>query len=177
MISSSRVTFVSLSLCLAVGISGVAGAKKKQGGGSPKQPTASVIDGSWKAKGTVTIARHIADAKVGDTVSRNWTIRSKCANGKCTPTLSYRLPQGNTTRVPLSGGKSSWAGTLGNQTFQCTHGGTATGSLTFKLKVTSFTKHQKRTVASAMTATGTQVGEGCASVKQVVKFKVTRLGF
>jgi hypothetical protein len=201
--SKSRIAYSCVSLCLAVslcvasGTIGVAGATKRPGSGSTKKkpkptkkkpkphggskgkkPTASVIDGSWQASGTVAVAKHIEDAKVGEKVSRNWAIRTTCSSaGACTTALSYRVSGGHMTRIPLKGSKKSWSGTIDHQMFPCTNGGTAVGSLTMKLKVTAFTTHLKRSVASRMTATGTQVGTGCTSVKEVVKLNVSRLAY
>jgi hypothetical protein len=164
----SRVT-VAVACVSLLGAAGVAQGKPAK----PKKPSGTPIDGTWRANGTVTVARHISDAAVGQRFTRTWTIRSACS-GACKTTLSYRTSSGHQVNVPLRGKGKSWKGAVDKQVFSCTNGGTATGSLAFKLHVTGFTKRRKQRVATAMTATGTQEGTGCAVVKEVVKFALTR---
>jgi hypothetical protein len=166
MISRWKVAVVVVSLLATAGLANAKPSQPKKAGGTP-------IDGKWTAKGTVTVARHISDASVGQKFTRTWTIASVCGQA-CKTTLDYRTSSGHENKVPLTGKGKSWKGTLDQQVFSCTNGGTATGSLTFKLHVTSFGKKKKQRIATAMTGTGTQEGTGCATVKEVVKFNVTR---
>jgi hypothetical protein len=166
MISRWKVAVVVVSLLATAGLANAKPSKPKKSVGTP-------IDGTWTAKGTVTVARHISDASVGQKFTRTWTITSNCSHA-CKTTLAYRTSSGTEHKVPLTGKGKSWKGTLDKQVFPCTNGGTATGSLTFKLHVTSFGKKKKQKIATAMTATATQEGTGCAVVKEVAKFAVTR---
>ncbi len=155
-----------VALLGAAGLAEAKAPKTKKAAGAP-------IDGTWKANGTVTVAKHISDASVGQKFTRTWTIKSKCGGG-CKTTLDYHTSSGHQIVVPLSGKGASWKGTLDHQTFSCTNGGTAIGTLSFKLHVTKFTTKKKHRIASAISATGTQEGSGCADVKEVVKFSLKR---
>jgi hypothetical protein len=166
MVSRWRVTVVALSMLAVAGLAQAKPAKTKKPSGTP-------IDGIWTAKGTVTVAKHISDAKVGDKITRRWTIKSSCS-GACKTTLSYQTSSGHHISVPLQGKGANWHGRVDNVSSPCTNGGTATGPLTFKLHVTGFTKKKKQKVASGITSTATQSGTGCATVKEVVKFVLSR---
>ena len=166
MVSRFTVAVVCVSLLGAAGLAQGKAAK-------PKKPSGTPIDGTWHAKGTVTVAKHISDAAVGQKVTRTWTIKSACS-GACKTALSYRTSSGHQINVPLQGKGKSWKGAVDKQVFSCSNGGTATGSLAFKLHVTGFTKKKKRRVATAVTAIATQQGTGCAVVKEVVKFALNR---
>jgi hypothetical protein len=157
-----------LALGSALVLAGAATGEAGKKAGSP-------ISGTWKANGTVVVARHISDANVGDHFTVNWTITHSCSGG-CETVLHYGHGSHH-LNVPLQGHGKRWSGTLTHQVFPCTHGGTAIGSISFKLSITHFVKHHKQRVADAMTGTGKQVGKGCASIKEVVDFKATRLGF
>ena len=161
--------FTVAAVCVSLLAAGLAQGKPTK----PNKPSGTPIDGTWHAKGTVTLAQHISDAAVGQKVTRTWTIKSACS-GTCKTTLSYRTSTGHQINVPLQGKGNSWKGAIDKQVFSCTNGGTATGSLAFKLHVTGFTKKKKRRLATAMTATGTQQGTGCAAVTEVVKFALER---
>jgi hypothetical protein len=170
MIGRTRVAIVLVALC---SLAGVAAAKSSA-------PRKAPIDGTWQARGKVIVAKHIQDVKVGDTATRTWTIKSSCgakASSSCKATLRYHTSKGHQVTVPLKGKGGSWNGTLDNQTFDCTNGGTATGSLAFKLHVTDFVKHNGKRVAKAMSARGIQTGTGCAVVKEIVAFTVSREQF
>ena len=161
MISKVRVAVLCTSVLCAAGVAqGSAGARH----GPP-------VDGTWKANGTVKVARHIADISVGDRLSVRWRIKSSCS-GACKTTLNY----GKIT-IPLHGHGKSWKGAIHHVVFPCTHHGTAIGSLAFKLHVTRFVKHKKQRVADGLAGTGIQKGKGCANIKEVVDFKATRLAF
>lgn len=166
MISRWKVVILAVSLLGAAGLAQAKPAKTKKPIGTP-------IDGIWTAKGTVTVAKHISDAKAGDKVTRRWTIKSSCS-AACKTTLSFRNSSGHQISVPLQGKGANWRGRVDNVTSPCTNGGTATGPLTFKLHVTGFTKKQKQKLASGITSTATQSGTGCATVKEVVKFVLSR---
>jgi hypothetical protein len=138
------------------------------------------IDGAWRANGVVTVAKHVSNATVGQHLSEQWTFKSRCKTKPkmtCKPAVMTYSAGAHTYHVQLKGTLKSWSGRLDNQTFECTAGGVATGSLVFKLRVTDFVVHAKRKVASAMTATGVESGTGCTKVKEVVNFTVRRTGF
>ncbi|HEY2771774.1 MAG TPA: hypothetical protein VGI87_14460 [Solirubrobacteraceae bacterium] len=166
MINRWTVAVVTVSMLAVAGLAQAKPAKTKKASGTP-------IDGVWNAKGTVTVAKHIADEKVGDTITRRWTIKSSCA-GACKTTLGYQTSSGHHITVPLQGKGAGWHGRVDNVSSPCTNGGTATGPLTFKLHVTGFTKKKKQKIASGMSSTATQSGTGCANVKLVVKFVLSR---
>jgi hypothetical protein len=166
MISRWKVGIVAAALLVLGGVAEAKPAKPKKASGTP-------IDGVWNAKGTVTVSRHISNANVGDKFTRRWTIKSSCA-GTCKTTLSYATSAGHHFAVPLQGKGTNWRGELDNVSSPCTNGGTATGPLTFKLHVTGFTKKKKQKVAKGISSTATQSGTGCATVKLVVKFVLTR---
>jgi hypothetical protein len=166
MISRWKVGIVSVAVLV---LAGVAEAKPAK----PKKASGTAIDGVWNAKGTVTVARHISDTNVGDKFTRRWTIKSSCA-ASCKTTLSYTTSAGHRFNVPLKGKGTNWKGEVDNVSSPCTNGGVATGPLTFKLHVTGFAKKKKQKVAKGITSTATQSGTGCATVKLVVKFVLTR---
>lgn len=166
MISRWMAAIACVALVGAAGLAEAKTPKTKKAAGTP-------IDGTWNADGTVTVAKHISGASVGQTFTRTWTVKSKCS-GACKTTLSYHTSSGHQIVVPLAGKGANWKGTLEHQTFPCTDGGTATGSLSFKLHVAKFTTKKKHRIASAISATGTQEGSGCADVKEVVKFSLKR---
>jgi Tfp pilus assembly protein PilV len=166
MISRWKVVIVSVSVLALAGLAQAKPAKTKKATGTP-------IDGIWTAKGTVTVAKHISDAKVGDKTTRRWTIKSSCA-AACKTSLSYQTSSGHRITAPLQGKGANWHGRVDNVSSPCTNGGTATGPLTFKLHVTGFTKKKKHKVATGISAIGTQSGTGCATVKLVVKFVLAR---
>ena len=166
MISRLTVGVVCISL---LGATAVAEGKAAK----PAKPSGTPIDGVWRAKGTVIVARHISDASVGQKFTRTWTIKSTCS-AACKTTLSYGTSSGHQIRVPLEGKGKTWKGSIDNQVFPCTNGATATGSLSFKLHVTGLAKKKKQRVASGMTAIASQQGTGCAVVKEVVKFTLSR---
>jgi hypothetical protein len=166
MSSRWKVVTVAVAMLALAGLAEAKPAKTKKASGAP-------IDGVWTAKGTVTVAKHISDANVGDKFTRRWTIKSSCA-AACKTTLSYQTSAGHHFTVPLQGKGANWHGKLDNVSSPCTNGGMATGPLTFKLHVTGFTKKKKQKVASGITSTATQSGTGCATVKEVVKFVLTR---
>jgi hypothetical protein len=173
MIGRTRVAIVLVALG---SFAGVAAAKPKA---PAKAPAKAPIDGTWQAHGKVTVARHIQDVKVGDTTTRTWMIKTTCGAkaSSCKTALSYHTSKGHQITVPLKGKGGNWNGTLERQTFDCTNGGTATGSLAFKLHVTGFVKHHGKRVAKAMSARGIQTGTGCAVVKEIVAFTVSREQF
>jgi hypothetical protein len=160
---------VVLAACLGAGV-----AQARHHGHSG---AASPVDGRWNAAGVVVVARHISNVKKGDRFTKPWSIKTACTGGgRCHTELSYGIG-GSTVQIPLHGSGRSWSGELDHRVFACTNGGTATGSLAFKLRVSSFTRHGGRKVAQAMKATGVQSGTGCATIREVVDFKVTRTGF
>jgi hypothetical protein len=162
--------FIVVVVCVSLlGVTGLARGKTAK----PKNPSGTTIDGTWHAKGTVIVAKHISDASVGQKFTRKWTIKSACS-GACKTTLSYRTSSGHQINVPLQGKGKNWKGSVDKQVFPCTNGGIATGSLAFKLRVTGFSKKKRQRVATGMTATATQEGTGCAAVKEVVKFTLDR---
>jgi hypothetical protein len=166
MVSRCIVAVVCVSL---LGVAGQAQGKTAK----PKKPSGTTIDGTWHAKGTVIVAKHISDASVGQRFTRKWTIKSACS-AACKTTLSYRTSSGHQINVPLQGKGKNWKGSVDKQVFPCTNGGIATGSLAFKLRVTGFSTKKKQRLATGMTATATQEGTGCAAVKEVVKFTLDR---
>jgi hypothetical protein len=169
MISRSTVAVMCVVLLGAAGVADGKAAKAAK----PKKPSRISIDGTWHAQGTVTVAKHISDAAVGQKFTRTWTIKSTCSS-LCKTTLSYGTSKGHQISVPLHGKGKSWKGVVDKQVFSCTNGGTAIGSIAFKLRVTGVTTKKHRHVATAMTGTGTQQGTGCATVKLVATFAVHR---
>jgi hypothetical protein len=164
----SRLT-VAVVCVVMLGATGLAQAKPAK----PKKPSTISIAGTWHAQGTVTVANHISDATVGEKFTRTWTIKSACSS-VCKTTLSYRTSSGHQINVPLHGKGKGWKGAVDKQVFSCTNGGTAIGSISFTLHVTRVTTKKHRRLATAMTATGTQQGTGCAAVKEIATFALHR---
>jgi hypothetical protein len=165
---------VSVAMCATAGLADARHAARKPA--TSKTP----IDGVWQANGVVTVASHVSNATVGQHVSEQWRLKSQCKRKPkptCNPPVLTYSAGLHTYHIQLKGHGKTWSGKLDNQTFECTSGGVATGSLTFKLRVTSFVVHAKRKVASTMSATGIESGSGCTKVREVVSYTVRRTGF